>query len=130
MTIISPRTGLNFVKAGIKRTLQQDIEDFDILYKQSPQEIFIRVYNYTDEHGTFFEKKSMKYNEGDKLFKIINAMLLKELKPGREIVKALISYSQMIVILTSKKMVTEPITVNGEIFHNLKEITETKTIKL
>lgn len=103
MNLISPKTGLNFVKVGIKKTLKQDIEDFDIIYRHAEQKIDIRVYNYKDKDGIIHEKKVFKYDESDKLFLTINHMLKTKLKPGHEIVRAIISYSQLVVIMTTNK---------------------------
>ncbi len=130
MSIISPRAGMSIAKAGIKKTLKQEIEDFDILYFQNPQKIDIRVYNFVDAIGHTHQAKVFKYDESAKLFTIINAMLKKYLQPDREIVKALISYSQMKVFLTARKMVT-PGYVSGDVVIDLPEYkTETKVIDL
>jgi len=97
------KAGLNFVKTGIRKTLKQDIEDFDIIYKHAEKEILIRVFNFKNSEGIIEEKRVFKYEESEKLFTIIGAMLKKELRPGREIVKAIISYSKLVVAMTTLK---------------------------
>lgn len=79
-SLISPKAGMSIVKAAITQTLKQmglkqEVTDFDIIYKAKEKLIDIRIYNFRDKNNVIHPKKVFKYDEGDKLVKILSSQL-------------------------------------------------------
>lgn len=98
-TLLSPKAGMNIVKAAIEKTIKAEMHDFDVIYKHEEKVIDFRFYNYTDENKVFHKKLLVKYADGEKLCSVIHNMLKKETKVGDKISYAIVNYKTMICTL-------------------------------
>lgn len=94
-SLFSPKAAMNIVKAAIEKTIKQDVNDFDLIYKHHEKIIDFRLYNYKDEHGVLHDKIVLKYSDGEKLCGIIHSMLKEKSLVSDKIQFAVASYKSM-----------------------------------
>jgi len=88
---IGPKAGLELCRAELKRELKQSIEDFDLIYLRDENTIKFDVHRYKNEQGQI-GKIRINY-DGDKLKKIIEAYLQKEVTTKDVVKGAKINYA-------------------------------------
>lgn len=110
-TLFSPKAGLMIVKAAIQKTINQKVEDFDIIYKHNEKVIDFRLYNYTDDEKVFHEKLVVKYLDGEKLCGIIHNMLKEKTLVGDKIQFAIVNYKKaeckLLILTPEGKKITK-----------------------
>lgn len=102
-SLVSPRTGMGIVKTAIQKTINQPVNDFDIIYRHNEKVIDFRLYEYVDTKGIFNEVKVVKYADGSKLCDIIHRMIKDKVTTNEQIDIAIINYKY----LTVKLLVTK-----------------------
>lgn len=87
---IGPKAGLEICRATLRKELNQDIENFDLIYLRDTKEIKFEVHNFLNEKGVR-GKARINYSS-DKLINIIDAFLMKEMKTKDVIKGAKVNY--------------------------------------
>ena len=113
-SMISPKAGMTIVKKALEKTINQPVDNFDIIYKHDEKVIDFRLYNYTDPKGDFHTTKVVKYADGAKLCGIIHTMIKDKLTTSEKINIAIITFSPMVC-----KLLIEKDGIKGQKIYNL-----------
>lgn len=104
--LISIRTGLLMVRVALKKTIKQEVENFDIIYRREKNVIDFRLYDYVDEDKVFHKTLVVKYPDGKKLCALFEMEIKKHFDDEKFIIKyAVLNFksNKCEVYMTDKK---------------------------